>query len=103
MGNRVEVEIQLHSFLSLGLDGVGGQRHAPSALSPGKSHITYFTGIWVVLRICLDGYIEERQSLTPTELRISNHQARSESLYRVSNPGSEVRLHPYVFQKKINN
>ena len=50
----MEVEIELHSFLSLELDGVGGQGHAPRALSPGKSPGTYFTGIWVVPKTSRD-------------------------------------------------
>ena len=34
------------STLSLisALDGVGGQRHAPAALSPGKRSVTHCTG-----------------------------------------------------------
>jgi hypothetical protein len=80
----LEVEIQLHSFLSWKLGGVGGQRHAPPALSPGKSPGTYFTGNWVVPRTGREGYIEERQSLTPTGLRIPDHDACSESLYRLA-------------------
>ena len=28
--------------------GVGGQRHAPAALSTGNRHRTYFTGGWAV-------------------------------------------------------
>jgi len=89
----LDVEIQLHLFLSLELDGVGGQRHAPTALSPGKSTVTYFTGNWVVLRTGRDGYIEERQSLTPTGLRIPDHETCSKSLYRLSYPGSKLSLY----------
>ena len=35
--------------------GVGGQRHAPVALSPGKIHGDHFIGGWVVSRAGLDG------------------------------------------------
>ena len=38
------------------LDGVGGQRHAPAALSLGKRPHTRCTGAWVVTRAGLDGY-----------------------------------------------
>jgi hypothetical protein len=30
-----EVEVQTHSFLTVVLDGVSGQLHAPAALPPG--------------------------------------------------------------------
>jgi len=35
--------------------GVGGQRHAPAALPPGKRPGTHFIGGWVVPRAGLDG------------------------------------------------
>ena len=35
--------------------GVGGQRHAPAALPPGKRPDTHFAGGWVGLRAGLDG------------------------------------------------
>jgi hypothetical protein len=31
------VEVQLYSFLTSALEGVGGQHHAPAALPPGKT------------------------------------------------------------------
>jgi hypothetical protein len=36
--------------LTLAVDGVGGQRHAPAALPPGKTGVTC-TGGWVDLRV----------------------------------------------------
>jgi hypothetical protein len=30
------VEVQIHEFLTLALDQVGGELHAPAALRPGK-------------------------------------------------------------------
>jgi hypothetical protein len=36
--------------------GVGGQRHAPAALPPGKRPGTYCIGGWVGSRAGLDGY-----------------------------------------------
>jgi hypothetical protein len=35
--------------------GVGGQRHAPAALPPGKKPVTHCTGSWVGPRAGLDG------------------------------------------------
>jgi hypothetical protein len=37
------------------LDGVGGQRHAPAALPPGKKPGTHFIGGWAGPRAGLDG------------------------------------------------
>jgi len=42
-------------FLKLGVDGVGGQRHAPAALPPGKRSSTHRIGGCVGLRAVLDG------------------------------------------------
>jgi len=47
--------IALLFLLTLALDGVGGQRHAPAALPTGKKPGTYFIGGWVGLRAGLDG------------------------------------------------
>jgi hypothetical protein len=41
--------------LTLSLDGVGGQRHAPAALPPGKRPGTHFIGGWMGPRADLDG------------------------------------------------
>jgi len=41
--------------LTLGLDGVGGQRHAAASLSPGMSPGTHSTGGWVGSRVPLGG------------------------------------------------
>jgi hypothetical protein len=35
--------------------GLGGQRHAPAALPPGKRRGTHFIGGWVGLKARLDG------------------------------------------------
>ena len=40
--------------------GVGGQRHAPAALPPGKIPSTHFTAGWVGPRAGLDGYGKPR-------------------------------------------
>jgi len=41
--------------LTSALYGVGGQRHAPAALPPGKRPVTYCIGAWVGHRAGLDG------------------------------------------------
>ena len=46
--------------------GVGGQRHAPAALPPGKCPITHFKVGWVGVRASLDGGGKSRRH------RISN-------------------------------
>jgi hypothetical protein len=47
------------------LDCVGGQSHAPAALSPGKKNITHCTGLWVDLRADL---VRGGKILPPTGL-----------------------------------
>jgi len=54
--------------------GVGGQRHAPAALPPGKDPVPI---VW-----------KGAENLTPTGIRSLDCPARSESLYRLSYPGS---------------
>jgi hypothetical protein len=56
--------------------GVGGQRHAPAALPPGKKPGTQCTGVWVGLRASLDGC----GKLAHTGIRSAVRPARSESL-----------------------
>jgi hypothetical protein len=64
--------------------GVGGQRHAPSALSLGKRPVTHCTGGWVGLGVVLDGCGKsaplsyEFQNLYPP--------AHSETSYRLWQP-----------------
>jgi hypothetical protein len=41
--------------LTSAIDGVGGQRHAPAALPPGKRPGTHCIGGWVDPRVGLDG------------------------------------------------
>ena len=40
--------------------GVGGQRHAPAALPPGKRRGAHRIGGWVDPRVGLDGYGKSR-------------------------------------------
>jgi hypothetical protein len=55
--------------------GVGGQRHAPSALSLGKRPVTHCTGGWVGLGAVLDGCGKSgTPQPTPTNLETCNLQ-----------------------------
>lgn len=49
------VEVELHSFLALALDGVDVHHHASAVLFPGKSSGIHFAEGWVGLRVGLDG------------------------------------------------
>ena len=61
--------------------GVGGQGHAPAALSPGKRPGTHRIGGWVETRAGLDGWGNSRP---PTGIRPPDRPARTESLYLLS-------------------
>jgi len=56
--------------LTSALDGVGGQRHAPAALPPGKWPDTHCIGGWVWTGA---------ENLAPTGIRSLARPARSES------------------------
>ena len=62
---------------------VGGQRHAPAALSTGKRHVTHNIGGWVGLRTGLDGCGKSRP---PTGILSPDRPAHSESLYGLCYP-----------------
>jgi hypothetical protein len=49
------VEVELHSFLTLALGGVGVHYHASAVLSSGKSAGIHCAEGWVGLRVGLDG------------------------------------------------
>jgi hypothetical protein len=72
-------EKRYSSTLSLisALDGVSGQRHAPTALTPVKRPGANYTGSRVEPKVGLDGY-----GLAPFGIRSPGRPARSESLYR---------------------
>jgi len=57
--------------------GVGGQLHAPDALTPGKRPGTHCIGGWVDRRVRLDG----SQNLASTWIRSPDRPDLSESLY----------------------
>ena len=60
--------------------GVGGQHHAPAALSPGKRPGTHCIGGWVGPRAGTDGCGKSRPHLDS----IAYRPTRSESLYRLT-------------------
>jgi hypothetical protein len=66
---------------------VGGQRHAPAALPPGKRPVTHGTGagwapgpVWTGVK-----------NLAPTGIRSPDLPAGSEALYRLRYPGPYAR------------
>jgi hypothetical protein len=61
---------------------VGGQRHAPAALPPGKRTGTRCIGGWVGTR--------GTENLAPTGIRSPDRPARNESLYRLRYPGHQI-------------
>jgi hypothetical protein len=68
---------------------VSGQLHAPAALPPGKRPGTHFIGGWVDPRAGLDD-MEKWKFLAywDSNSRPPDRPARSQSLYRLSYPGS---------------
>jgi hypothetical protein len=64
-------------------DGVGGQRHAPAALPPGKNRYPLYRR----LRGPQGRYGQVRKISPPTGIGSPDHPARSESLYRLSYSG----------------
>jgi hypothetical protein len=59
---------------------VGGQRHVPTAILPGKNRYPFYIGCRVGPRAGLDGCVK----LAPTGIPSQDGRARSESLYRLS-------------------
>jgi hypothetical protein len=53
---RGRVQVSLYSFVNLGANRMGGQRHASTALTPGKRPGTHWIGGWVGYTACLDGH-----------------------------------------------
>jgi hypothetical protein len=71
--------------------GVGGQRHAPATLPPGKRTGTHCAGAgWAPGPVWTGA-----GNLSPTGIRSPDHPDRSESLYRLRYPG------PYSLQGLI--
>jgi len=63
--------------------GVGGQRHAPAAFTPGKDPVTIVQEAgWAPGPVWTGA-----ENFTPTGIRFPDIPGRSESLYRLSYPG----------------
>ena len=74
---------------------MGGQRHAPAALTPGKDPVPIVQEAGRAPGPVWKG----AESLTPIGIRSPDRPARSESLYGLSRPGpqiQEVVSHKYV-------
>jgi hypothetical protein len=63
--------------------GVGGQRHAPAAVPPGKARIQ--EAGWAPGPVGSGA-----ENLAPTGIRSPNRPARTESLYRLRYPGPQI-------------
>ena len=68
--------------------GVGGQRHASAALLPGKTRYPFYRRLGGPQ--CRSGGVQKISP--PTGIQSPDRPARSESLYRLSYSGSELRL-----------
>ena len=71
---------------------VGGQRHAPAALPPGKTRYR-LNGRLGGLKGCSR---RVRKISPPHRIRFPNRPAPSESLYRLSYPGSVTHIVQYL-------
>ena len=67
--------------------GVGGQRHAPVALLPGKRPDAHLIGSWADPGPVWTGV----GYLSFTGIRSEDRPARSDSLYRLRSPGPHNR------------
>jgi len=66
--------------LTSALDGVGGQRHAPAAFTPGKDPVTIVQDAgWAS-----GPFWTSAENLAATGIRSPDRPARSESPYRLS-------------------
>jgi hypothetical protein len=83
--HRRGVEVELHSFLISGIDGVVWSTPRPGRFTPGKSHGTHCTGGWVGPGAGLMGVEKHLLPARGFELRI--HSAHIESLCLLYNPG----------------
>jgi len=72
----------MYSFMIKALEGVRGQRHAPTALCPGKDPVSIVQEHWWA-----PGPVwTVAQNLAPTGIRFPDRPARSQSLYRLRYP-----------------
>jgi hypothetical protein len=87
------VDVLIHVFLTSALIGGEWSASHPGRFTPGKrAPRTHWIGSWVDPRAGLDD-VEKRKFLTlpGLELRPLDCPARSQSLYRLSYPGSSSR------------
>jgi hypothetical protein len=76
--------------------GVGGQRHAPAAFTPGKDPVPIAQEAgWAPWPVCIGA-----ENLTHTAIRSLDLPARSESLYRLSYPGPDPKNTGSLFYRK---
>ena len=73
---------------------MGGQRHAPAVLSPGKRPGTHCIGGWV-------GPRAGTEDLAPTGFRSPDRPARSGSLYRLRYPTVGDNFYLWLFKDTI--
>jgi len=81
--------------MTVAVEGVSGQLHAPAALYLRERSGTHFTGGWVGPRAGLDG----RNISSPLGFSIPDRPTRSQSLYRLSNPVRTIymyKIHVYT-------
>jgi len=72
--------------LTSALDGVGGQRHAPAVLTPGKTRYPFYMRL-----VGSQGRSGRVRKISPSAgIRSPDHPARSESLYRLRYPGPSL-------------
>ena len=75
--------------MTLALDGVGGQRHAPAAFIPRKEPVPILQEAgWAPGPVWIGA-----ESLAPTRIRSPDRPARSVSLYRLSYPGPQIVMY----------
>jgi hypothetical protein len=71
--------------------GVGGQRHAPAAFTPGKDPVPIVQEAgWPPGPVWIGA-----ENLAPTGIRSPDRPTCSESLYRLSYPGPQVAYRPW--------
>jgi hypothetical protein len=84
------VDVYIHIFLSLALAGSEWSASRPGRFTSGeRAPGTHWIGVWVDHRAGLDD-VEKRKFLPPPglEVRPLGRPSRSQSLYRLSYPGS---------------
>ena len=72
--------------------GMGGQRHAPAVLPPGRTRYPLYRTLGGAQG--RSGRV--RKNLTPTGIRSPDHPARSECLYRLSYRGPRLKVYPFI-------